>query len=349
MAGAPTAVSSPAVGSPPDLAVTPATSSLTAEAPPGLAAPPVPVSPTAGVLPVPTTPPAPLPSAAGAPPRTAASLATLPYVVSTPTAVTAPPAAPFPTTSVVSALARPIAAPGAQTGHASVITTRLPPTVGPPRPAPTQSATLAAAPSPDGSRPAPVLSLTDAALLRSQLLAPGFPHVPLDTTGGAPVRSCPLPTTVYSQLSAITSSLCAPSDDVAAILAATRAAVTAARQRAQDDAHALEQKQAVVDAIERQYAETYHRLAGKGMSDGSPTSARHSADTFEPTPTPASTLRGSLHAQAAALTSIRATVTDVLAPDSTQYPRWRDQVLQTLRCYALANHVLSAVPDPSED
>jgi hypothetical protein len=89
---------------------------------------------------------------------------------------------------------------------------------------------------------------------------------------------------------------CATSDDAAAILAATHAAVTAARQRAQDAARALEQEQAVVDAIERQYAETYRRLDGKGVSDGSPTSARHSADTFEPTPAPASTLRASLHA-----------------------------------------------------
>jgi hypothetical protein len=85
------------------------------------------------------------------------------------------------------------------------------------------------------------------------------------------------------------------------------------------------------------------------VSDGSPTSARHNADTFEPALAPTSTLRASLHAQAAALTSIRATVIDVLAPDSTQYPRWRNQVLQTPRRYALANHVLSAVPDPLED
>jgi hypothetical protein len=50
-----------------------------------------------------------------------------------------------------------------------------------------------------------------------------------------------------------------------------------------------------------------------------------------------------------ALISIRATVTDVLASDSTQYPRSRDQVLQTLHRYALADHVLSTVPVPSED
>jgi type II secretory pathway pseudopilin PulG len=79
-------------------------------------------------------------------------------------------------------------------------------------------------------------------------------------------------TTVYSQSSALTSTLCAPSpsNDVAAILAATRATVAAARQRAQDTTRAIEQEQAVVNAIERQYTETYHCLAGKGVSDGSP-------------------------------------------------------------------------------
>jgi hypothetical protein len=183
--------------------------------------------------------------------------------------------------------------------------------------------------------------LPDAVLLRSQLLALSFPHGLLGMTPpmtvGAHMRDYPPPTTVYSQSSALTSSLRAPSDDAATILAEIGVAVAAARQRAQDAARALEQEQALVDAIERQYAETYHRLAGKGVSDGSRTSARHSADTFEPAPAPALTLRASLHAQAAALTSIWATVTDVLAPDSTQYSRWRDQVLQTLRCYALAS------------
>jgi hypothetical protein len=101
--------------------------------------------------------------------------------------------------------------------------------------------------------------------------------------------------------------------------------------------------------MERQYAETYRRLADKGVSDGSLTSARHCADTFEPASAPTSTLRASLHAQAAALTSIRATITDILMPDSTQYPRWCDQVLQTFRRYALADHILSPVTDPTED
>jgi hypothetical protein len=312
-----------------------------AGAPPGLAAPPASFSPAIGASPGPLPPPTTISSAAGAPLGTATSLADLPSAASEPPAVAAPPAAHFP---AVSGHARPFAAGARLRAHRYA-----PPTVKPPPPAPTQSATLAATFGHDRSQSAPTLFLPDAALLRSQLLAPGFPHVPLDTTGGAPVRGCPLPTTVYSQPSAIISSLRTPSDDVAAILATTRAAVTVAHQRAQDATRALEQEQAVVDAIERQYAETYRRLAGKGVSDGSPTSARHSANTFQPAPAPASTLRASLHAQAPALTSIRATITDVLAPDSTQYPRWRDQVLQTLRRYALADHVLSAVPDPSED
>jgi hypothetical protein len=138
-------------------------------------------------------------------------------------------------------------------------------------------------------------------------------------------------------------------DDAAGILAANRPAVAPARQRAQDTARALEHEQAVVDAIERQYIETYRRLAGKGVSDGSPTSAHHNVDTFEPALTLVSTLCASLDAQAAALTSIQVTVTDILAPDSTQYPRWREQVLQTLRRYTLADHVLPVVTAPTED
>ena len=83
---------------------------------------------------------------------------------------------------------------------------------------------LVVVPNPDGSRPAPAvslpaatvlspgfpssaLSLPDAALLRSQLLAPGFPHFSLNMPVGAHVRDCPPPMTVYSQPSAITSSL----------------------------------------------------------------------------------------------------------------------------------------------
>jgi hypothetical protein len=40
-------------------------------------------------------------------------------------------------------------------------------------------------------------------------------------------------------------------------------------------------------------------------------------------------------------------VTIVLEPSSPDYKRWRDLVLLTLRCYALNDHVLSDVADPS--
>jgi hypothetical protein len=213
---APVAALFPSVGAPPDPAVSPASLPSAVGAPPGPTASPTPFSPAAGGLPGPTTASAALPPAAEAPSSTAASLQAVHYVVSAPTTLPTPPA-------------RPSAAPGPPPGHAFVITAVLPTTAEPPPPAPTQSATLPAAPGPDGSWPAPALSLPDAALLRSQLLAPGYPHVPLDTTGAAPVRGCPVPLTVYSQPSTITSALRAPSDDAAALLAATRAAVTAAR------------------------------------------------------------------------------------------------------------------------
>jgi hypothetical protein len=213
----------------------------TAGAPPGLAAPAAALSPAIGAPPGHLPPPATLSSAAGAPLGTATSLADLPSAASEPPVVAAPPAAHFP---AISGPAHSFVAAGTSSGHAFVLTATLPPTVEPSPPATTQSATPAAAPGHDGSQPAPALSLPDAALLRSQLLASGFPHVP--TTGGAPVRGCPLPTTVYSQSSAIISSLRTPSDDAAAILAATRPAVTTARQRAQDAARALEQEQVKV-------------------------------------------------------------------------------------------------------
>eukprot|EP00267_Zea_mays_P022141 XP_008646683.1 proline-rich receptor-like protein kinase PERK14 [Zea mays] len=303
-----TTLVSPITGASPDIPTPPANPLLTAAPPPGLAAPPTPYLPTDGVSSGPTAPPVALPNTAGALPR--APFSVPPSLLrAARRRLSFHPRGPF-LQSCTPHRCSPCAIGARLRPHRCVA-----PTVEPPPPMPIQSTTLVATSGLDGSRSALAFSLPEAALL-----APGFPHIPLDMIGGTPMRGCPLSTTIYSQSSAITSSLHAPSDDAAALLAATRAAVTAARQRAQDAARTLEQEQTVVDAIERQYAETYRHLAGKGMSDGSPTSAHHNADTFEPAPASASTL----HAQAAALTSIRATVTDVLAPDSTQYPQWRD-------------------------
>jgi hypothetical protein len=52
-----------------------------------------------------------------------------------------------------------------------------------------------------------------------------------------------------------------------------------------------------------------------------------------------------LHAQAAGLHNIRSLVSIVLDPTSSHYPRWQGQVL-TLRCYALADHVIDDIVDP---
>jgi hypothetical protein len=92
-------------------------------------------------------------------------------------------------------------------------------------PLPTSQAAVS---DPDGAQPAPGGSLPD-----PMPLAPGFSHGSLNMTPpmtvGAHMHDCPLPTTVYSQSSALTFSLRAPSDDVVAIFTATRATVAAAR------------------------------------------------------------------------------------------------------------------------
>eukprot|EP00267_Zea_mays_P031599 XP_008664025.1 proline-rich protein 36-like [Zea mays] len=222
----------PVAGAPSGLAAPSVIHSSADGTPPGLAAPPTNFSPAIGASPSPAAPPVTISSATGAPLGTAVSLAALPSATSEPPAVASPPAAHFSATTAIFGPAHPFAAVGTPPGHAFVLTAALPPTVEPPPPPPTQYATLAVAPGPNRSQPAPALSLPDAALLRSQLLASGFPHVPLDTTGPASVHGCPLLPTIYSQPSSITSSLRTPSDDAATLFVATRAAVTVARQRA---------------------------------------------------------------------------------------------------------------------
>jgi hypothetical protein len=54
-----------------------------------------------------------------------------------------------------------------------------------------------------------------------------------------------------------------------------------------------------------------------------------------------------LHAHAAGLQNIRSLVSVVLDSASSHYPRWRGQVLLTLRRYALDDHVLEDAATPS--
>jgi hypothetical protein len=54
-----------------------------------------------------------------------------------------------------------------------------------------------------------------------------------------------------------------------------------------------------------------------------------------------------LHAQAIGMHNIWSLVSVVLDPTCSHYPRWRGQVLLTLRRYALGNHVLDNLVVPS--
>jgi hypothetical protein len=62
---------------------------------------------------------------------------------------------------------------------------------------------------------------------------------------------------------------------------------------------------------------------------------------------PDAALTAHLHAQAAGLQNILSVVTIVVEPSSPNYKRWCDLVLLTLRRYALDDHILSDVADPS--
>jgi hypothetical protein len=62
---------------------------------------------------------------------------------------------------------------------------------------------------------------------------------------------------------------------------------------------------------------------------------------------PDAALTAHLHTHAVGLQNIRSVVTIVLEPSSPDYKRWHNHVLLMLRCYALDDHVLSDVVDPS--
>jgi hypothetical protein len=59
-----------------------------------------------------------------------------------------------------------------------------------------------------------------------------------------------------------------------------------------------------------------------------------------------------LHVQDCGIQNIRSLVSIVLDPASISYVRWSDQILLTLKCYKLADHVLFDTPpinDPAWD
>jgi hypothetical protein len=70
----------------------------------------------------------------------------------------------------------------------------------------------------------------------------------------------------------------------------------------------------------------------------------HSVDTGS---NPDAALTVHLHAQDVSLQNIRLMVTIILEPSSLHYKWWSDLVLLMLRRYALDDHILSDVADPS--
>jgi hypothetical protein len=148
-------------------------------------------------------------------------------------------------------------------------------------------------------------------------IPPGFPTLASPTWSHAVAPSA-LPTTD------------SPLVDTPATI---QAAVTASRERERAASLALERERALGAALTTQMATT-QRLLG-----------RPPAAPVEPPEDPLASdldadLIAALHAQAAGLHNIRALVSVVLDPASSHYPRWRGQVLLTLRRFVLDDHVL---------
>jgi hypothetical protein len=116
-------------------------------------------------------------------------------------------------------------------------------------------------------------------------------------------------------------------------LATIQATVTASWERERAASLALERERALGAALTTKMA-TMQRLLG-----------RPPAAPMEPPEDPLASdldadLIAALHAQAVGLHNIRALVSVVLDPTSSHYPRWRGQVLLTLRWFILNDHVL---------
>jgi hypothetical protein len=125
--------------------------------------------------------------------------------------------------------------------------------------------------------------------------------------------------------------------------------VAASRERERTTSLALEQERALGAALTTQMATAQRLLLGR-----SSVTREDPPPPVIPEAIPTSGLDvdhiSALHAQAAGLHNIRSLVSVVLDPASSHYPRWRGQVLLTLRRYILTDHVLDdfdAPPTPS--
>jgi hypothetical protein len=121
-----------------------------------------------------------------------------------------------------------------------------------------------------------------------------------------------------------------PTTDSALVgtLATIQAAVTASRERERTASLALERERALGAALTTQMATTQRLLGRPTLAAAEPPEDPHTSDLD-------ADLIAALHAQAAGLHNIRALVSVVLDPASSHYPRWRGQVLLTLRRFVL--------------
>ena len=137
---------------------------------------------------------------------------------------------------------------------------------------------------------------------------------------------------------------------LAAALLAAKSEASAAQERVHVAALAWERERAAAEASALRVAEAEHFLC---VSSGQlPVNTEPGAASSRKAPPAGSRARydptdpmvAQLHLQAAGVQNIRALVSVLLDPASSSYGRWRDQVLLTLRCYALDDHVLVDSP-----
>jgi hypothetical protein len=179
-----------------------------------------------------------------------------------------------------------------------------------------------------------------AVLITSGLGLPGYPACTGVLTGLlSPTRLPRLPPPGFSTTRLLVADATwaspPPSTDstLASTIAAIQAALAASQERERAASRALEQERALAATLTTQMATAQRLVIGPPPVDQeTPSASGLDADHIV-----------ALHVQAAGLQNIRSLVSVVLDSASSHYPRWRGQVLLTLRRYALDDHVLDDV------
>jgi hypothetical protein len=141
---------------------------------------------------------------------------------------------------------------------------------------------------------------------------------------------------------------------LAAALLAAKSEASAAQKRVRVAALAWERDRATTDALALRVVEAERYLR---ISSEQPVDPEHgTSSSFQAPPAgsgarydPTDPMVAQLHLQSAGVQNIRALVSILLDPASSSYDRWRDQVLLTLRRYALDDHVLIDSPIEARD